>query len=290
MFSPDNWYVIGDAACIFDAFYSLGTSVTSLAMESVTEIVRTKLAGEANAETKRSAYNEFNVTFARVYNILMRHHAKHLGNASVMSWRIYFENMFWFGMLVPLYVGKWHLDLGFIALFLRSCRTILFELLDDVQEQFSQIVEKGINIGLMNCYRSDQLLWGYHPPTHFDDFIENAKYEPQRCNVFANMKYTFFYMTVWYAKLRWKASNLPGVLAPRSLYSIFSLLTSAVALSFIDLFYRFRSRGLPSNSQVAKMRQEFKSYQYRPELQPWTKEDVPNEQDLADHQVLARSL
>jgi hypothetical protein len=50
LFSPDNWYVIGDAAHIFDAFYSYGTTMIAFEVESVTEIIRAKLAEEAAAE------------------------------------------------------------------------------------------------------------------------------------------------------------------------------------------------------------------------------------------------
>jgi hypothetical protein len=299
MFSPDNWYVIGDAACIFDAFYSLGTTMIVSAIDNVTEIIRAKLAGEANAETKRSAYNEFSLTFTRCVNIFMRDHAKQLGSASVMSWRIYFENMFWFGMLIPLHLGKWHLDLEFIPEFVKTFRTTLTELLDDVHEQFNQLAAQGTNIGLMDCYRSDQLLWNYHPPKRFDHSLENAKYEPRQCNVFASMKNTFFYMAIWYAKLQWKVGGLFGLLVPRHLHHFFQLLASAGYVALGELIYRYKVKDVPDNSQVAKMREEFKSYRYRAKLQPWTKdvaelpltgEAVSSAQELASHQALARSV
>ncbi|MGV2390116.1 MAG UNVERIFIED_CONTAM: hypothetical protein LVR29_23280 [Microcystis novacekii LVE1205-3] len=54
MFSADNWYVIGDAACIFNPFYSLGTSMISYQIECTTEIIRSKLAGEAIRREKTS--------------------------------------------------------------------------------------------------------------------------------------------------------------------------------------------------------------------------------------------
>ncbi|NEP19934.1 MAG: tryptophan halogenase, partial [Leptolyngbya sp. SIO4C1] len=110
LFSTDNWYVIGDAAQIFDAFYSYGTTMVAFAVESVTEIIRAKLAGEADAEAKRAAYNAFNLAYGRSVNCLYRGHSGQLGHASIMSWRIYFEYMWWFGVHIPMYVGKWHLD------------------------------------------------------------------------------------------------------------------------------------------------------------------------------------
>jgi hypothetical protein len=37
-----------------------------------------------------------------------------------------------------------------------------------------------------------------------------------------------------------------------------------------ELIFKFKTRGLPASSVIAEARQEFKSYQYQPELQPWT--------------------
>jgi hypothetical protein len=44
--------VIGDSACIFDAFYSLGSTMIVSAIDSITEIIRAELAGEVNAAEK----------------------------------------------------------------------------------------------------------------------------------------------------------------------------------------------------------------------------------------------
>ena len=270
MFSPDNWYVIGDAAYIFDPFYSYGTSTVALAIEGVTEIIRAKRAGEADAEEKRTAYNEFNLAYARSVNCLYRGHDKQLGHASVMSWRIYFEYMWWFGVQVPMYVGKWHLDLTFIPIFLKTLNSNVDGLFADLSDQFNQLVERDANIGLMDCYRADQLINHYHPLKHFDSFLENTKLEPRRCNVFAGLKNTCFYVAVWYAMFQWKGFGLAGLLRPKSLYHIFRLLGLYVQASIGELVYKSKTKGLSNNTAVEKMREEFKHYQYRPELQPWT--------------------
>lgn len=269
VFSPDNWYVLGDAAYIFDAFYSYGTSMIAFAIEGITEVIRAKLAGEVDAEKKRVVYNEFNLAYARSVNSIYRAHAKQLGNASVMSWRIYFEYMWWFGVQVPMYVGKWHLDLTFIPIFLKTLNSNVDGLFADVYEQFNQLVERGTNIGLMDCYRADQLVRGYHTLKHFDDFLENTKLEPRRCNVFTSLKYTCFHVAIWYAMLQWKGFGLSGLLAPQHLYHFLRLLALSGQGALGELVYYFKTRGLPKNSKIEKMRQEFKSYRYRAELQPW---------------------
>ena len=281
MFSPDNWYVIGDAAYILDAFYSYGTTTVALAVEGVTEIIRADLAGEADVEQKRSAYNDFNLAYARSVNCLYRGHAQQLGHASVMSWRIYFEYMWWFGVQVPMYVGKWHLDLTFIPIFLKTLNANVDELFADLCQQFNQLVESDVNIGLMDCYRADQLPGKYHTLKHFDDFLENAKFEPRRCNVFAGLKYTCFYVAIWYLMFQWKSFGIAGLLKPRNIYHFFRLLALSVQAAVGELVYKFKTRGLPANTEIEEMRQEFKSYKFRPELQPWIEEIAVKENQFS---------
>jgi hypothetical protein len=273
MFSSDNWYVIGDAACIFDAFYGFGTTMTSIAIESVTEIIRAKLAGESNAEEKRAAYNNFNLTFARYANHLVSNHAKQLGHASIMSWRLYLEPMWWFGVMVPMYFGKWHLDPKFISSSLSVVQENM-KFFADVYKQFNQLVDRGVNIGLMDQYRADQMPGHYYTGKYFDEFLTNAKLEPKCCNVYAGFKAAAFYTAMWFVMFQWKGFGLAGLLAPRNLYHIFRLFILAGKATLADTAYRFRTKGLPTNSHIAKTRQEFKSYKYRPELQNWTAEEV----------------
>ena len=270
MLSPDNWYVIGDAACIFDAFYSLGTTMIAFAIESVTEIIRAKLAGEADVEVKRSAYNDFNLTCTRKFNSIMEHHAKQLGHASVMSWRIYLEYMWFFGLIVPMYVGKWHLDPEYSGKFRKSIQEHGEKLTSDIYEQLNQLVDRGANIGLMDVYRADQFIGHYYTMKHLGHYLENAKLEPRRCNIFASVKYTHLYVAIWYAMLQWKGFGLLSLLAPKHLYHLFRLLHTSAYAALGELVYLVKTRNLPANTQVAKVRQEFTSYRYQTKLQPWT--------------------
>ncbi|BAY47410.1 hypothetical protein SAMD00079811_50280 [Scytonema sp. HK-05] len=274
MFSPDNWYVLGDAACIFDAFYSLGTTMISFEIESVTEIIRAKLAGEPDAEEKRALYNSFNLAYTRTVNHAMKNHSKHLGHASIMSWRIYFEYMWFFGLILPMYVGKWFLDPKYIRAYLKNAG-VGKRVISDVYEQFSKLVDRGANIGLMDAYRADQLLGHYSTIKHFGNYLENAKLEPKRHNIFTSLTYAYFYLAIWYIMFQWKGFGLKGVLAVRNLYNLFSLLSSSAKFSLSALSYWLKTRGVPTNTQVAKMHQEFKSYQYRRELQPWIEDITP---------------
>ena len=145
-------------------FIPNGTTMTAFAVESVTEIIWAKRSEEADAETKRAAYNTFNQAYGRSVNCLYRGHSHQLGNASVMSWRIYFEYMWWFGVHIPMYVGKWHLDYErFIPRYEKSANGNVDGLFADLCEQFDELVDSGKNIGLMDAYRADQLVGDYTP-------------------------------------------------------------------------------------------------------------------------------
>lgn len=178
--------------------------------------------------------------------------------------------MWWFGIILPFYVGKWHLDLNFVSQFSKAFRVNTNVILADVHQQLNKIVEKNKNLGLLDCYRADQLIGDYYPAKRFDNFLENTKYEPKRLNIFASIKSTYFYVAIWYAMFQWKGFGLTGILAPKSLYQFFRLLGLSAYTAIGELIFRFQNRGLPANSQIEKTRQEFQHYQYQPQLQPWS--------------------
>lgn len=270
MFSPDNWYVVGDAAYLYDPFYSYGTSVAALTIEGITEVIRADLAGEPGVEEKRDLYNKFNLVNSRFSNYLIRDHHRQLGAADVMSWRIYFEYMWWFGLMVPMHAGKWHLDPTFVKRFVPMVDTILHGIFAPAYDQLNELLEKNKSIGLMDCYRADQLLGGYAPIQRFEDYLENAKLAPQRLNIFKSLKWTAFYVAVWNLKLLWTGYGLRGVINPWRLRRLWPVLRLGALSIAGDFMHRFQTRNTPANATVAKMRREFESYTYQPELQPWT--------------------
>jgi flavin-dependent dehydrogenase len=268
LFSADNWYVIGDAASNFDALYSTGTTMSCIAIESVTEIIRAKLGNEKDAEKKREAYHHFNLALARFINIAVSSQEKQVGNASIMSWRLYGNYMAWFNTLLPIYVGKWHLDLLFSRLAL-----IFFKINGsfwvETYKQLSYLAERRINIGFMDQLRADQLIGGYHPDKFFDNFLENAKLEPGKLNVFAGLRAYCFYIVIWFVMLQWKGFGLIGLLRPRNIFHIVRLLLTGVVMAIAELMHKLKLIGQPSNSIVANRREEFKSYRYQSRLQNW---------------------
>lgn len=270
MFSPDNWYVMGDAAYSVDTLYAYDTTAIALAVESVTEIIRAKIEGDSDAEMKRNLFNDFNLSFARLTHAIMTDHVKQLGHASAMSWRIYFEYMWGFGLHLPMYVGKWHLDPGFIQTYIESIDTILAPgaLFDNVYASLNDVVDKGLNIGLMDVCRTDQM--GHYDVFNHDyDFRSHPATEPKMCNVFSEWKVMLRYMTWWYARLQWNARGLRGVIAPKYMRCILGLLKMAGAAGIGDIRHRMEMFGKPRNTVAARNMKASLTYRHQPVLRPW---------------------
>lgn len=269
MFSKDNWFVLGDAAYIFDAFYSYGSSTIAFAVESITEIIRAQRAGEKEAEEKRRVYNEFNVMYGETINSILYAHDKHLGNASIMSWRIFYEYIWWFGLHVPMYFGKWHLDLLFVKTFLKTLPGHLNGLNPDIYDTFSELIDRGESIGLLDAYREDQLFPHYNTTKHFDHYLENSKTEPLMVNVFAGLRNACFYTARYYAALKYRTYGWRWILQPKSQYQVLRLIGIGMQTTIGKWYYEFVTRKLPPNSEIAAMRKEAEKYRYIPALQPW---------------------
>jgi flavin-dependent dehydrogenase len=270
--SRDNWYVIGDAAAIFDPFYSMGMTMMSFEIEAVTEVIRAKRANEADAEKKRAVYNGFTLGMIDRNNLLVSHHPQHLGNASLMSYRMFVENMWWFGMMIPLYLGKWNLDLEFLAKIRQPGRVYITEILTAVYEHLNQLVEKNANIGFMYTHRADELPFGYIMSRDFDEYLHLTKYEPQRSNIYVSMQYTHFFVAVWYLRFLWKGFGLKGVLSPKNLKHVFALLKASAHSAWDNIIFKFKTRNTPDNSITDQARTDFEQYECQPVLQPWLAE------------------
>jgi hypothetical protein len=173
--------------------------------------------------------------------------------------------MWWFGVHVPTYIGKWHLDLNFIPRYVTIADGNVNGIFADLCREFHQLVSQGANIGLMDAYRADQLLGGYGTLKHFDDFLENTKFEPRRCNVFASMKAAYFYIAIWYALFQWKAFGIAGWLNPKHWYYFGRMLKLSIQATIAEVIYKRKTRGIADNSQIEKMREEFKNYHYQPQ-------------------------
>ena len=190
-----------------------------------------------------------------------------------MSWRTYTEDMLWFGILVPMYIGKWFLDFDFISQYQRMANFIFLgknSVMSDFYRLLDQVVERKLNVGFMDFTRNDQLLFGYGPVQFFDDYLKNTKFEPLHCNVFKGIKGTFFFLIIMFLKLRFKAFGILGAISPRSIFRTIQLLALYLYAAIGEQIYLFKMRNVPDNTVIDNMRKDFRNYQHQPQLQSWS--------------------
>ena len=281
MISKDQWYVIGEAANMYDPFYSTGLVLAAHNIELVTEVIRAKEAGESDAEEKREAYDGFILKASRIYNHVYQDHPQHLGDANAMSWRIYMESIFWFGVLVPMFTGKWHHQLDFIKQFHRISDFFFLKndsVISSFYQELTRAQKSGKTLGMLNYTRTNQLAFGYNPLRIWDDFRQNSKYEPRRLNVLLGIRNSIFFLMLLYAKLRIKNSGIFGLFQPRTVKHMLSLAGWTVYAAMGEIAHRIEVRNRPGNSKFAMQEEDFrKNYRYERRLVEWgeASEDDP---------------
>lgn len=259
MMGADNWYAIGDAAHFGDAFYSMGTSSIAFTVTSATEIIRSKMAGEATAEANRVEFDKFNVGWAKNAIHVVRDHHRHLGNASAMSWRIYFEYIWWFGFWVPMFVGRWHLEPKFLKLI---DPTNQLSILQDVYADLNELVDKGANVGFADAYRQDILAGpDFCPPKHDTvDYLADSAYEAQRLNIYKALAITLRKSGWWIIKFQWRLNGLAGLLRPKTIRRVVSLFGRSLGVQAMALRHDVLSAPQSKDAFLEEFDREFASY------------------------------
>jgi len=259
MLGEDNWYTIGDAAHFGDAFYSMGTSSIAFSVTSVTETIRAKLAGETDADINREAFDTFNKGWADNAIHVVRDHHKHLGNASAMSWRIYFEYIWWFGFWVPTFVGRWHLNKEFLDIIEPTKQ---LRMLEQVYEDLNQLVEEGANVGFADPYREDILAGPEFCPPKDDtvDYLADSAYEPHRLNIYRALSRTLRKSAWWIVRFQWRLNGIKGLISPRNISRISMMVYRSVGCSVLALRHDMRTAPKKSEAFIEDFDREFAGY------------------------------
>ncbi|EGG14015.1 hypothetical protein DFA_11777 [Cavenderia fasciculata] len=270
--SPDNWSVIGDAAAIFDPFYSTGMTMIAQEVECVTEIIRHKLAGDEKGVADRvDAYDKLVRTITQINNHLIKSHSKHLGNASVMSWRIYMESTNYFGTALPVYIGKYHLCPVFCRDFAANVHFLL-EGRDRLLKLMDYMVDNNINAGFMDNHRGDNQLSGSWAPAiswDYDGAIKDCKYGFKRLNIHKYIVNTMWYDLRIVTLLYYRVYGLAGLVHPDYLWLLSVRSIAMTKHSFQSLVHQYNKWGVPANEYYHKMGLDFKSYSYNDDIIPW---------------------
>jgi flavin-dependent dehydrogenase len=285
--SPDNWYVIGDAAAIYDAFYSTGMVMMAFQTLSVTEVIKEKLHGDpALAEKKRAGYDKVVRGISRTANHIVSHHPKQLGNASLMSWRIFFEATLNFGVTIPVYLGKYFLC-PVAAHHVAARLEKMLEFREELYTFFDSLADRPgppVNIGMRNPYWGGFVFGGWCPTNSwdYDNIITEQKYEHKRLNMSKSIYHTFFYLGWILLQLKWQVGGLSAVLAPTNVSWLGWLWKNSALGYYNSIKFSIAHWGVPASSWRARLADEFRSYQYQPKVIEWKDTDVKAAEKLSN--------
>ncbi|KYQ91737.1 hypothetical protein DLAC_07521 [Tieghemostelium lacteum] len=270
-FSEDNWAVLGDAAAIFDPFYSTGMIMIAFEVECLTELIKMRLQKNWNSYSlKRKTFDKLIRAVTQINNHLIKDHSNHLGNASVMSWRIYIESSNYFGILLPAYIGKYHLCPEFSEKFLQGHEKNL-QVRNDILRVFDDIIERGLNIGFMDNHRGGQLLGDWSPTSSwdYDKCLSLCKYEHKRLNLPLCLAWTSFYQSLSFLKIFMTAYGYKSVLNPLFHSTVSHSLWNFSKFYMVSWVHWYKNRSRPVNAYYQDINDNFKSYKASNALVPW---------------------
>ncbi|KYQ91738.1 hypothetical protein DLAC_07522 [Tieghemostelium lacteum] len=265
-YSHDNWAVIGDAAAIFDPFYSTGISMMAIEIECLTELLKYKLNKDTNGYNLRlKLFNGLITSLTKIFCHLIKKHSDHLGNASVMSWRIYIESSSYFGIDIPSYIGKYHLCPDFIKIFLDAHPSIL-AVRDTMLETLDDINNRGLNIGFMDNHRGGQLkIVNWSPITSWDsdECLALCKYDRQRLNLPYCLQRITTYQLIAYTMLYIKAYGWRAMFNNNYLFIARNLLSQIPKYYIGSWIHYFKNFSKPNNDYFESVKNEFEQqYSY----------------------------
>eukprot|EP01132_Coremiostelium_polycephalum_P001479 gene1479-1866_t len=270
-YSQDNWAVIGDAAAIFDPFYSTGMVMITFEVECLTELIKFKLSGDSEGYKHRvTAFDDLIRSITQTNNHLIKKHSDHLGNASVMSWRIFVESTNYFGILLPAYIGKYHLCPIFAKEFSKNHSNALHQR-DLFLDLLDQINELNLNVGFMDNHVGGFLFGSWCPTSSwdYDKALATCKYGHKRLDLAKQLAWTHFYQNISIFTLIYRAFGIKGLLHPIFL-KIFTHNSAVFSYGSIQsVIHQIKNWTTPNNEHYHKIRLEFNNYTYGGKTIDW---------------------
>nr|BAP16678.1 flavin-dependent halogenase ChlA [Acytostelium subglobosum] len=270
--SEDNWCVLGDAAAIFDPFYSTGMVMIAMEVECLTELTKYRLSGDKCAtKTRQQAYDKLIRAITQTNCHLIKKHSDHLGNASIMSWRIYLESLSYFGILLPAYIGKYHLCPIFGHEFADN-NWRLIEFRDRLLNLMDYIGQQGQNVGFMDNHRGGQLIGSFCPTSSWDyeHCISMCMYGHKRLNLHKYMIWTHFYQMAGVIKMLYRAFGARLLLNGDFQWMMTHTMKTMGFHSVKSWVHYLSNISNPVTDDYYDRNQiSFKEYQYTGEAVPW---------------------
>ena len=223
----------------------------------------------------------------------MHKQMNHLGHCSAMSWRIYFENVLYFGLTFPVFAGEYHIHFDLKNPFsicqigeaqgraLNKAQDYIFQLLDEIVEPGS-----GINAGMMHTYTPGELTlfgWdlGMHPPdgNKTTQWLEYAQFEPLRLNAGRIQAWTMVQVMAVCVVLGYRVRGL-GFIRYRDFWTAMYYLVCNTLQLFVSAFlHDLSTQGVPSNTEWQSAKDHMKQ-NYRPP--PIKRREQPQQSSKTD--------
>jgi hypothetical protein len=113
VFTGERWCITGEAGGFLDPFYSPGSDFISISNAYVVDLIRREMAGEDIAERAKT-YDLSYLTLLRATSVLYVDMYPLLGNARVMTAKIYWDTMLYWGFTALLGIKGKYVDLEFM--------------------------------------------------------------------------------------------------------------------------------------------------------------------------------
>lgn len=226
-YSHDQWYILGEAAYNADPWYSTGMAFISDQVQWSTAAILAQDSGHKDAKMLVERYNIASVAATTRYLLTIRKHWKHLGNASIMSTRIFSDACGGISGVCAA-VGKW-------ILCTEAAKGAPKSLEDHrwfvdgtdgtcgLYGMFDELIDRGVNIGFMdyNHVGMIDLPWwrnqaGLLPALDdVDHFLTESKFDYKTSNLYKHSSVTWITLFGLITQICWRGWGLAGFLQPR---------------------------------------------------------------------------
>jgi len=278
--SNDNWYCMGESVYNADPFYSTGLVFVSYQTLQINALMYGKLAGvnDAHIAQLAQAYNTFQVGLSNRFVHQISHHDKHLGNASVMAWRIYGEVTS--GSLAQVLTQtRWFLCPKFAVEAGNNYAKQIW-LYEGYYTLLDEVHALGLNPGMMNVYTDGQaILFGkgkHHKPMNLfqaDDLCSNWIFDFQRVNIFRALRNVFINFGIAFFILAYKCFGWKGVFRPMVIKRLLFILVASFGLTIKSIGFdrQMKNAHKPLSLNQSLMYLQHKKEYRRPlKVNPWS--------------------
>lgn len=282
-FNTDQWYILGEAAYNADPWYSTGMAFISDQVQWSTAAILAQDSGHADAAQLVRRYNMASVASTTRYLLTIKQHWKHLGNASVMSTRIFSDACYAVSGVCGA-VGKWLLCTEAAAgsyQGLADHRWFVTGMdgTGGLYGMFDELVDQKRNVGFMDYNHAGMidLPWWRHQAALLpaldavDDFLTEGKYEYKSGNLYVHQRFTWLMNLGFLIQLCWRGWGVGGFLQWRFLERFGWCVQQAWRAHRKAVAHRHFLHdnqvlaNLPRNQATA----DFKNYKAPGEFAPW---------------------